>query len=264
MWLDNKLLVTGQAYQNVTGALMRQQVSGVVGWVYASPYKSWVWDSCQPDAAIPSGFYTNSGQFLTRQSGIVLDYVNGRVISPQNWGAQLTGVYARKEVNVYFSSSQESNYVLEQVYNSNPNLKYPLTGFQGRALAAPLVMVTNVKGTNEEWALGGMDDSKNTLRCFVISNDSYIQEGVNSLLQDTAHSYIPYAPYSSTPITASGDLKSPPWSYCTGIYDYYTCRNGLYVEGVYDYKVGDITNQNSTFLLSVVDLDLSKPRFPRG
>lgn len=264
MWLDSRLLVTGQAYQNVTGSLYQQRVSGVPGWVYASPYKSWVWDSCAEGAAVPSGFYTTSGQFLTRQSGIVIDYVNGRVISPYNWGGQLTGIYARKEVNVYFSSTQESDYVLEQVYKANPNVQYTLTGFRGNALAAPLILVTNAKGTNEEWALGGMDDSKNTIRCFVITQDNYLQEGVNSLLQDAAHSYIPFAPYSSTPITASGDLKSPPWSYCTGIYDYYGCRQGLYIENVYDYKLSDKMNGNNTFLLSVVDLDLSKPRFPRG
>jgi len=263
MWLDNRLLTTGQAYQNITGSLYPQKVTGVVGWVYPSPYKSWVWDSCTPGATIPSGFYNSSGQFLTRQSGVVIDFINGRVITPQNWGV-LSGVYARKEVNVYFSSSEETTYVLEQIYNTNPNIKYPLTGFQGNALAAPLVMVTNAKGFNDQWALGGMDNSQNIIRCFTISNTNYIQEGVNSILQDSAHSYIPLASYSSTPITASGDLKNSNWSYCSDIYDVYGCKNGLYIENVEAFKINDNANKNSTFFISVMDVDVSKPRFPRG
>lgn len=262
MWLDNKLCATGEAYQNVTGSLYRQTVTGIPGNVYASPYKSWVWDSCTPNANIPSGFYTTSGQFLTRSSGIVIDYVNGRIITPYNWGATLSGTYARKEINTYFSSTEEADFILEQLYNANHNIKYPLTGIQGSPLVAPMILVTNAKGTNTPWALGGMDYTQNTVRCFIITNSNYIQEGINSLLQDSAHSYIPLAPYSSTPISASGDLKSPPWSYCTGIKDVYGCAQGLYINNVFDFKLSEKLNKNMTFYLSIADFELTKPRTP--
>lgn len=264
MWLSNWLEASGQAYQNVTGSLYRQQATGIPGWVYASPYKSWVWDGCVPGASIPSGFYNASGQFLTRASGLVLDFINGRVITPQDWGSVLTGTYARKEVNVYLSSPQETAYVMEQVYGANPNVNYALTGFQGRALVAPLVMVTNTKGENVPFALGGMDNSKNTLRCFTISNSSYLQEGINGLCQDAAHSYIPLATYADVPITSSGDLKTPGWSYCTDIKGTFGCGNGLYIGASYPYKLGDHTNNNPTFLLSINDIEVEKPRMPRG
>lgn len=262
MWLTNRLEVDGEAYQNITGSLYREQVTGVQGWVYASPYKSWVWDSCVTSATIPSGFMNSSGQFLTRASGLVIDFINGRVISPQNWGDTLSGAYARKEVNVYLSSPQETSYVLEQVYGENPNVSYPLTGFQGRALAAPLIMVTNADGTNVPWALGGMDNSQNTFRCFAISNTSYLQEGINSLCQDSAHKTIPFATYADTPLTASGDLKTPGWSYCRDIYQAIGCTGGMYIDKVYEYKLGDRVNDNPTFLLSISDFELSKPRLP--
>lgn len=264
MWLTNWLEGTGQAYQNITGSLYRQPATGVVGNVYASPFKSWVWDSCVGGAIIPSGFYNASGQFLTRASGLVIDFVNGRVISPQNWGGTLSGVYARKEVNVYLSSPQETNYVMEQVYRTNLNVNYPLTGFQGLALAAPLIMITNTKGENVPWALGGIDNSKNTFRCFAISNSNYLQEGINSLCQDAAHSYIPLATYADTPITASGDLKTPGWSYCNDIKAIYGCANGLYLSAIYPYKLGDHMNNNPTFLLSISDFEIEKPRMPRS
>lgn len=264
MWLSNRLEADGRAYENVTGQLYRQTLSGMAGSVYASPYKSWVWDGCVSGAVIPSGFYNSSGQFLTRASGLVIDFIGGRVITPQNWGGALSGVYARKQVNVYLSDPRETNYVMEQVYGENPNVAYPLTGFQGRALVAPLVMVTNSRGVNEPWALGGMDNSQSTLKCFTISNSNYLQEGIQSLLQDSAHSYISLATYADYPITASGDLKTPGWSYCTNIEAVFGCAQGLYVKGAYEYKVSDRANETPTFLLSISDIEVEKPRMPRG
>lgn len=263
MWLSNRLEADGAAYQNVTGQLFRQSVSGVQSTVYASPYKSWIWDNCVSGAAIPSGFYNSSGQFLTRASGLVIDFINGRVTTPQNWGGTLSGVYARKQINVYLSDPSETSYVMEQVYNENPNVAYPLTGFQGRALVAPLIMVTNSRGINQPWALGGMENSENTLKCFTISNLPYIQEGVQSLLQDSAHSYIPLATYADAPITASGDLKTPGWSYCTDIEGVFGCAQGLYIKNCYEYVISDRANNSPTFLLSISDVEVEKPRLTR-
>lgn len=264
LWMDNLFCGTGQAYVNVTGSLYLEPVTGGRNNVYASPYKGWVFDSCVAGAAVPSGFYNSSGQFLTRASGLVIDHINGRVSTPQNWGPTLSGVYARKEINIYYSSDEETTYVLEQVYRENKNIAYTLTGLRGQPLAAPLAMITNARGHNDPFALGGMDNSKNSVRAFVIADSNYLQEGVNSLLQDSAHLTIPFVPMSAAPITASGDLKAPPWSYCSGIFDTFGCANGLYIEGVYNYKISDKANKATTFFLSAVDIDLSKPRFPRA
>lgn len=266
MWLDNRLLTDGQAYVNVSGGLFLQPVRAGANKIYASPYRTWVYDSCATGAAIPSGVYTSSGQFLTRASGVVIDFINGQVSTPANWGPQLTASYSRREVNVYYSSDEEVSYILEQVYQENRNIAYPLTGFtrpgmSPRTLAAPLIMLTNARGENKPFALGGMDDSTNTVRAFVISDSNYLQEGINSLIQDAAHTTIPFAPYGSMPITASGDLKTVPWSYCTGIYDYYGCDNGLYIENVYMYKISPDRNKATSFYLSALELDISKPRF---
>lgn len=264
LWLDNQICGTGQAYVNVTGSLPLQPVTGGRNNVYASPYKGWVYDSCVGGAIIPTGFYNSSGQFLTRASGLVIDFNNGQVSTPQNWGPALSGVYARKEINLYYSSNEEISYVLEQVYGANKNVAYAFTGFQGKALAAPLIMLTNTRGENKPWALGGTDDSKNTVGAFIITNSNYLQDGVNSLLQDTAHSTIPYVPASAAPITASGDLKSSPWSYCTDILGQYGCNNGMYVQNVYMHRVSDKVNRSTTFFLAACDLDLSKPRMPNS
>jgi hypothetical protein len=211
-------------------------------------------------ATIPTGVSTTSGQFLTRASGVVFDWNHGQVITSQNWGASLTGAYARKEINVYFSSAEESDYVLEQIYGENHNLQYPLTGFRGRTLAAPMVMLTNSLGNNVPFALGGTDNTKSTINAFIITNDNWLQEGVGSLCRDAAHEIIPFGSYADAPLTASGDLKGQSYNYCTGIYQKYGCSNGLYIENVYEVKIADKVNQNNTFFTEVVQFDLSKIR----
>lgn len=271
MWLDNLLVADGQAYVNITGALYLQPIMAGQPFTYTSPYRSWVYDSCASGAAIPSGFMNGSGQLLTRASGLVIDFTNGRALSPTNWGPMLSGTYARKEMNVYYSSDREVSYVLEQVYGSNPNLGYTLTGLvrpgmPGKTLAAPLTMLTNAHGENEPFALGGMDNSKNTVRAFIISDTNYLQEGVNSIMQDAAHTTIPFVSHGLWPLNASGDLKvgASGWSYCRDVFDAIGCEGGLYIDNVFDYKMSERTNNSTSFFISSCEIDLSKPRFPRS
>lgn len=268
LWLANRLENAGQAYINVTGALYPTQDSSVRGYVYSSPYRGWVYDTCVSGATILSGVTNTSGQFLTRASGVVFDWDRGRVVSPQNWGT-LTGAYARKEVNVYFSSEEESDYVLEQVYNTNKNLQYPITGFSPapgmgpRTLAAPMVMLTNSQGNNAPFALGGTDNTRSTIRAMVITNNNWLQEGVMSLCRDAAHSMIPCGSYADYPIAGSGDLKATSWSYCADFFDKYGCNNGLWVENVYEIKLNERVNMNTSFYLGVLEFDVSRIRQPR-
>lgn len=259
LWLDNQICNNAQAYINVTGQLFRVPNDSVNGIVYASPYKSWIYDSCVVGANVPSGFYDNSGHFLTRESGIVIDFINGRVISKNDIGPTISGIYSRKEINLYFSSDEENEYVLERVYGANKNINYTLTGFNQRDLMAPMIMITNARNNNEPWALGGVNNRKGTLRALTITNSNYLQEGINSFCQDLADKTFPFASYTDAPIGASGDLKTVPWSYCTGIYDRYGCNNGVFIPDVYTLKIGQNSNKNSTFLLSLMEFDIERP-----
>ena len=80
LWLDNRLCADAQAYINIptgtTNGLLYPQVnSSTQGYIWAAPFKSWVFDSSVSGATVCSGAYTTSGQFLTNSSGIVIDYI---------------------------------------------------------------------------------------------------------------------------------------------------------------------------------------------
>jgi hypothetical protein len=260
LWLDNKLLNDGQGYINITGLLYPQNSPVNVGYAWASPFKSWVYDSSVNGAVILSGVYTSSGQFLTRSSGLVIDYINGRVISPYNWGSTLSGIYARKQVNVYFSTEEETNFYLENVFQEDTNIAYPRTGNIVARFNAPCIILTNSSTSNKGFALGGLKQTDTTIRCFIISDNNYMQEGIGSLLTDVSQKYIPLCSYSDAPIGTSGDLKGLDYNYITGIRDKYGCGNAIYIENSYAFKMNSKANKNTSFALSMVELDLNKVR----
>ncbi len=240
-------------------ALYPQVDQSTVGYKWASPYQSWVFDSCVSGATVASGAYTSSGQFLTRASGLVIDYVHGRVISPYNWGP-LSGNYARKEINVYFATEEQTNFWLEHVFNEDASIRYANTGGIASRFTAPCVILTNSRTENTPWALGGSKDAKATIRAFAVTDSNYLQEGLNSLLADSVNRYVPIATYADAPIGTSGDLKGSTYNYCTGVFAKYGCANGAYIEKVVSYKVNELANRNTNYNLSIMEFDLSKIR----
>lgn len=260
LWLNNRIQNVGQGYQNFSGALYRQADSARSGYTYASPYKSWVYDSAVSGAQIPSGVYTSS-QYLTRDSGIVFDFVNGRILSPKNLGATVSTAYSRSEYNIYFSTTSEVNFYLEKAFGENANIPYSPTGAQPYKFVAPCSIVTNAYTMNEAFELGrGLEKTDTTFRIYTISDSNFSQEAVNTLLTDSAHSSIPIVQYSDAPLTFSGDLKGGYYSYAA-LQATYGCA-GIYVKNVYSMKVNDRINQNSTFYISVHEFDLEAIRAP--
>jgi hypothetical protein len=97
-WLNNVICNDGGGFVNTGSSLYLQDDSTRSAYkVYQSPWRSWIYDSCVDGANIPSGFYNSSGQFLTRSSGLFIDYQNGRVLSSGNWGPSLSGNFSKRE-----------------------------------------------------------------------------------------------------------------------------------------------------------------------
>lgn len=258
LWLDNKLLVGGEAYVNRSARLLPQYDPSRAQYSFASPYQGWVYDSCATGAAIPSGFYTSSGQFLTRASGLTLDFNNGRVLSSGNWGS-LSGSFASKEYNVYYSQEEVVPLYIEALYGANQNISYTQTGAPPYGFAAPCIIFTNAYATNDPAQFGGQQVSKRTLRLYAINNNSFNKEALNTLITDCAKTYYPMVTPADTPLGFYGDLKTGYYSYCD-LQARYGCRD-VFIKAVYGYKVPDTVNQNTYFTVSTFDLEVEVYRY---
>lgn len=264
LFLNNSLQNGAQGYTNVTGQLYPMTDPSTQGFVWAAPYKGWVYDSSVSGATIPSGVYTSSGQFLTRASGLVIDWNNGRVISPSNWGP-LSGAYAKPDYNLYQSTEQATNFWLDQVFNSNPAVVYKATGAPNTPFFAPCIILTNANSQNDPFALGGLDQTRNTMRAYIITNvrGGWIQEGAESWLRDLARTYFALAPYSAAPITASGDLKTGGFNYITDICNVYGLTPGVWIEEIHAFKLSQKASDSNSLMASVVEIDTNYVRTPR-
>ncbi len=263
LYLDNRLIDGAGAYVNVSTGLYQQ--TGFQGnRCWAAPWKAWAYDSCIAGVNVPSGFYNSSGQFLTRASGLVIDFLNGRVYSPYNWGSQLSGSFARKEYNVYASTEGEVGLVLEHIYGENPDLSYSLTGASSK-FNAPCIFLTNATSQNDPFALGGLDQTRNTLRCYVISNakDNYAQEGIMSTLRDLDERYFSLVPMGAAPfMSVSGDLKSGRFCYSDLCAQYGVA--GVYIEETNALKVSQRANEATSFSVMIAEIDTNALRQPRA
>ena len=259
-WLNNTITSEG-GYSNHTGVLNLQADSTRANFkVYASPLRSWVYDSCIDGATIPTGFYNSSGQFLTRQSGLFLDFQNGRVLSSGNWGPTISGTYSKREFNVQFTSVEVAGLYIDRMFNANSDIDYTQTGAYPYSYTAPIIFVTNANAQNEPYQLGGgVVNSKRAYRLYVITKDAYSQEALVTVLTDKINGYIPILSSEQMPLKFYGDLKTGGFNYCD-LKTIGVCGSGAYIEDVFHYKIDQKSNKSNTWFASAYDLQLSAIR----
>lgn len=257
LWLDNKILSLGQAYVNESTQLFHMEDTSKPNNYWSSLYKSWVYDSSVTGAIIPSGFYNESGNFLTRESGIGIDFINGRVFSTGSeiLGSTLSGSYSRKEYNIYYSDIDKVNFYLERLYNENPNVEYSQTGTLPYVFNAPCIIITNSYAKNEPYAFGGQKKNNRLFRLYTLSNNNFNQDALNTLILDSYNFSFPLIDDSiDVPMNFNGDLKTGYYSYNDIILKYNL--PSIYIKDIYSYKLSEKSNRNIGYALSLYEMDL--------
>lgn len=215
-FLDNRLCQDAQAYFNTSSRLYYQPDTRLSGHVaYASPFRSWVCDSGVSGALI-GGVVSGSlglggtGQLVRGQSGMVVDYNNGRVIFPASvgTGARISGSYAVKELNVYFPNQSAERMVFTNKYALNSRFARPITGIPPPYdMVTPCIFVTDTAAENEPWALGGLYNTKRHISCYVMAENPAQLQGALGSLADSLDSVFPQLPTAAWPLNVSGDYK---------------------------------------------------------
>lgn len=261
LWFDNLILKKGEGYINKSGRFERQRdVSSSMLYSWASPHQHWVWDSDATGANLINSVTTSSGAVLTRQSGVKFDHLNGRVLSNIDWGTYLSGNYSKKEFNIYVAEEDEVDLYLESIKDSNKDLSLPQTGVNPYQFVAPCVVLTLTNNYNDPFAFGGEDTTRSSMRAFVITNNKFNKEAIESLSRDSARSVFPIVPTSAMPINEYGDIKNNVYSYSDLTQAYNNTK--AHIKSVETIKVGEKVNKNGNYSLSLIDFELEIIRVP--
>jgi hypothetical protein len=266
-WLDHRIVTQGQAFYTNTSQYRYQADSTLgVGYVaYAAPIKSFVWDSGIAGATVATTVTGSFGVLSRGQSGMMMDYVNGRVILPASFGtnATISGSYSFKEMNVYYANQSQERMVFTNKYylNSRFNRTTASNTPPPYAMVTPCVFISAVTAENEAWAFGGVYNTVFNVTVNVLAENLSQLEGVLSIMEDSKKGYFPQLDPAAWPLNSYGDFKNG-----TGYsYDALVAQNGqpgnLYtIEEVKTSKVGDGIKINQSVFLGIADFKLVKPR----
>lgn len=217
-----------------------------------------------------SGIFVNSGFVTGANTGMYIDYNNGRIIFPvaSGSGLTITANNTVKEVNTYLTEDDEEQLLIQGDFidssaQSSTHLFSKTSKLNEKTYILPACFINIIKGDSEPLSFGGEVDTKTRIRVIVMALDNYTLVGTLSLFEDTQEEIIRHIPYSAFPYGAFNSLKSYPYSYPALSSQYST--NSL-IERVRTSKVTspEIVNKfDKNVLIGFIDFDLSTYRFPR-
>ena len=265
MWFDNFLLTKGEAYTNKTGEFFYYDDTLIDSdyTVFGSPYKQWVSDSSIDGAKVPTGVYVN-GNLSGRADGIVLDFDNGRALAAGASSTDtVTGSFAVKDFNIYFTNDTEDDLIIENKYVVNSRVPSgPYTYITPYDDVAPAIFLAASTLENKPFALGGMMDTVVLMKAVVISDDPYKLDGALSIFGDSVNEVIEPIPMSGFPYTELGDLKGDSYNY-TGVKEGYAGETPYFVDKVRTSKLSDRARKAvaNELYIGFIDFDVQQHRY---
>lgn len=268
LWFDNYLLKKGQAFSNKTGKFYHYADDRLDPRfeTFGSPYKQWVTDSSISGANIPTGVSIN-GVAQGRNNGVIFDFDNGRIISSGiSQNDTVTGSFAVKDFNIYFTNETEEDLLIDRKFVSNPRVYSPQENYINPYDAViPAIFLSSATMKNEPFAFGGEDTTKIMMKAVILAENTYQLEGVMSIFADSRNEIIPKIPFSGHPITEYGDLKNGSYSY-ESLKTEYSSNPFFFVNEVDTSKLSDKASKSITNDLYVgfIDFEIHQQRYPRA
>lgn len=213
-WFEYTLLTEGECYTNFSGKFY-EMTSARKGTVFALPYGQIVHDSSITGATIPSGVYVNSSFVPRGTNNLRLDFQNGQIMMDPIAGANVTGSFAVKEFDLFYTNRAEDELVLSSQFSIKSKSVQPFTGRAENETLAPAIFISKVTASDEAFEFGGADNSINHYRALILATDDAQLDGLDSIFTEKSSTNFAYI--SSTPWNEYGDLKSGRYNYLEAV-----------------------------------------------
>lgn len=271
LWFEKRLVSTqGKAYiTNQSNAFTYTAFNDIPSSyrAYQGRFRGLVQDH---DVDVPnSGVFIN-GNFVTGSStGILIDYLNGRVIVPaaSGTGLTITANNTIKEIQVYPYEDDEEQLILSSDFvdfanQSSTYLSSQTNQLSEKTYILPACFLRYVATENDYFSFGGEENSKTRIRAVVLAKDNYMIDGVLSLFSDTKGSCITRIPYENFPYGDPNTIKSFPYSYNSYVSGF---GGKTFIDKVNTSKLDYSISMNKiekNVLIGFIDFDLSTFRVP--
>jgi len=277
LFIDHEVTQKGDAYTNHQSNLFKIDMLFSDYYVYASPYKQLVSDAGITGSSTPSlltGVYVDGdGPIGPGTSGLhSINSMQGQVYftggdagtDPMS-SKTVSGRYAIKDFNVFLTSMPEEQLLFETKLVLNPKTSDidVNNGVDPATQTYPAIFVKDNGGTNEEFALGGVDNTIINARAIVLADSLFNLDAVCGILKDSTR--------KSLNIIEQTDLNLNALGGYTGVtYDYTGVTTGDYclIDEVRVSKNvanrGDFQNLNPNVFSAFVDFEIHNYRQPRA
>lgn len=262
LWMEHILANKGDAYLNVNSLLY--PINDDVfrnNAVYGSPYKQWVYDSSITGAIVPSGVFSN-GHFIPRgQSGLKLDFNNGRVMFSGGINIPVSGQFSAKDFSVYTTTQSDQELIFETRIDFASQFPQAASGIPSDKVVCPGIFVRIDAMQSEPFCFGGTYNNIVPVRAIVLSDSSYKLNGVGNLFLDQKENN--FLVFSQTPINEFGDLKTGYYSYNDYLNQYFDSSKLAYLQDI-DFSLMTAVNntQNPDLRIGFLDFNVQLPRVP--
>lgn len=269
LWFDHYLLKKGQAFSNKTSKFYHYADDRLDDRfeTFGSPYKQWVTDSSISGAIIPTGVLVN-GSPQGRNNGIIFDFDNGRILSSGIANTDsVSGTFAVKDFNIYFTNETEEDLLIDRKYVANPRVYSPDENYINPYDAViPAIFLASTTMTNDPFSFGGEDTTKILMKAVVLAENTYQLDGILSVFADSKQEVFATIPFSGHPITEYGDIKNGAYSYEALSSHYKTINPVFFVNDVDTSKLSDKASKSITNDLYVgfIDFEIHQQRYPRA
>jgi len=228
----------------------------------------------------PSGVYVNSSFVEQGDSvyNLLIDHNEGRILTKSVAtggsdliGQEVTGNFKRKEINVYITNETEeqlllqNDFVLSDVADEPTYLKQQAE-LGDKKYTLPAAFISLNSSSNQDWALGGVDDTKVLIRAVVITDSNYSLDATLSLFRDCKSTCIKLVEFEDFPFGEFYHVKKFPYYYPDFISaNASLSRDSAYIEKVTVSKLFDRSGTQipAGLRIGFIDFDLSCIRMPR-
>ena len=269
LWSQFQIQQNMAAFINLSTPLYPTTETRLTGYYsYSAPFKQFLYDSGVSGAQIinvvSGGAFTNYP--LTRASGIHIDYINGRVLVPTSFGANLTltGSYSTPEINVWQPNATEEHLLTQAKFFVNPRYQgTPTSGIAPYAMVTPAVFINTLSDSSDQFSFGGIDNTMTTFTLTCFAETDYQLKGLFSFFRDSRFGYIPLVSIAQNPLDGFNDVKGGTgFNYQTLTAQYGSPGQLIYIDNVHTAKVSDRMQLNPGLFAGIIDMQLSYIRQP--